>query len=209
MESKSIVVGIVVGLFLGIVFGYSAIAPQISSQQSQLSSLQSQVISLQLQVSTLQTEKTNLQIDKTNLQKQVTDRDTAILAWQKALAERDAIITDLRKQLQPQSGTVIKIESVRWEINDDIVRVLIKNIGSTSAIIESIKIRKNIDGAQWYFSEYQVGPFIFPSSSNVYVWKEASEGAPSDFLSFNTSYWIKVTCDTGFYDEEFFTSPPS
>lgn len=182
---------------------------QIAEKNSQISNLQSQTSALQSQISEKDGEISSFQSQIAELQEQVAKKDTKIEDLQIEIIGKNAQIVYLQSLLQPEEGTQVTIYDVKWEVDEGKVRIFIKNTGSTSATIESTKIRKNIEGEPWYVDD--MFKFLFIGSTDVIVLSEAELFAPipSDFIAYNTSYVIRVTCNTGDYHEIISLSPTS
>jgi len=71
MDSKTIALGLVIGLILGAGIGYGANTSQLSGYQNQLTSLQSQVNILQAQINSKNNEITNLNQQIVSLKSQL------------------------------------------------------------------------------------------------------------------------------------------
>jgi len=107
-----------------------------------------------------------------------------------------------------QAQTQLRIDSATWITGGKNVDLLIRNTGSTSAMVESISIRLNTAG-----SPTSVWPA--PEATSIDVGKTLTltfDGlvADPDFTwVVSKSYVVRVTSTTGFYYEMVATSPTS
>jgi flagellin-like protein len=110
-----------------------------------------------------------------------------------------------------QAQTQLRIDTVTWSSSDDAnFDILVRNTGSTSAIVESISIRLNTAGSTSYVLSYPVASSSIDQSKTLPFLFEGSKALPATppfTWEFSTSYVIRVTSTTGFYYEMVATTP--
>jgi len=101
-----------------------------------------------------------------------------------------------------QAQVQIRVDSVAWNLAEAEVTLKIRNIGGVSATIESIGIRKDLEGMPFYIDKtsYATGT-VTSGDTRIFTWSETCSSAQRDFLAKRTSYVIRVMCSTGFYYE--------
>ena len=112
-----------------------------------------------------------------------------------------------------QAQTQLRIDTVSWDTTDKTVfDLMIRNTGSTSAIVESISIRVNTAGSTSYVwsapttsSSLDVGKTL----TLTFLGGNALPASPAFGWTISTSYVIRVTSTTGFYYEMVATTPAS
>jgi len=121
MDSKTIVIGLVVGLLLGGGGIYAVTSQQQSSLQSQVASLNTEadmVPELQQTISTLTDEKTSLQSQFTSLQEEVAEVSTLQQTVETLSDEKTALettVTTLNTQLEVLTATVSQLQNTSQE----------------------------------------------------------------------------------------------
>jgi regulator of replication initiation timing len=125
MDIKTIAIGIVVGLLLGVVAGYGMSSSSTSSLQSQINGLKTEAdkvpsltqqittltnekTTIQSQVSSLQTQVSTLTSEKTNLQSQVDSKNTQVTSLNNQINSLNAQITDLKSQTPQEVQVNVK-----------------------------------------------------------------------------------------------------
>jgi flagellin-like protein len=121
-----------------------------------------------------------------------------------------------------QAQTQVRIDSVAWTIVSDVALkdkaiLTIRNTGSIAAEIESISIRKNKAGETAYLQSYITANSVDIGSTLPLTWDSWLGAAtlpailpvPSDYITYSTSYVLRVTTRTGFYYEMVVTTPSS
>jgi len=110
-----------------------------------------------------------------------------------------------------QAQTQLRIDTVTWDpLVTSGFKLLVRNTGSTSAIVESISIRLNTAGSTSYvWPAPPTSSSIDQSKTHIFTFV-GSAATPNDFdWDLSTSYVIRVTSTTGFYYEMVVTTPTS
>ena len=102
-------------------------------------------------------------------------------------------IMSLASSQSIQAQTRLRIDMVDFT-NFTNVTVAIRNIGSVSAMVDSISIRKNVGGSTGITQFYTSKNSIEVNKVKNFYWTK-------DNLSPNTSYVIRITASTGIYYE--------
>jgi flagellin-like protein len=108
-----------------------------------------------------------------------------------------------------QAQTQLRIDTVTWSsLNEADFDLLVRNTGSTSAVVESISIRLNTAGSTSYVLGYPTTSSSIDQSKTLVFKFVASTAVPNTFgWEYSTSYVIRVTSTTGFYYEMVATTP--
>jgi hypothetical protein len=139
------------------------------------------------------------------LELQMSEKDDRITDLQENITILKSQIEALRSRC-PQ--TRVRIDMVEFCVSCNKVIVTIRNTGGITADIESIGIRLNQPGENWYIdSSNDASGAIEVGNSFSFEWIEYYAGTPATFLSYSTSYMIRVTTTTGFYYEMVAVSP--
>ncbi len=96
-----------------------------------------------------------------------------------------------------QAQTSIRIDSINWGNNT--AGVVVRNVGSVSATVESVSLRKNITGSPFTTVSYTTDNSLPTAGTKTFAWSGAL--APS------TEYVVRVTTTTGFQYEMSSTTP--
>lgn len=223
-SNRFVFLGVILGLTIGFVAGYiyhsttNMDKNKVTFLQYQIDNLESQVSSLEYEINKLNNEVSNLGStlqDKENeltiLTDELSDANNQILQLQEEISNKSKQIDYLESLLeQPKEGG-IEIYDVKWEVNNHKVRIFIRNSEQEifqKISIESVTIKKNMENETWFEYKGFILP-LFSGDSEIIVMEEGSSDndLPSGFIDFNQSYLIRVTCDTGDYDEVTASTP--
>jgi len=111
-----------------------------------------------------------------------------------------------------QAQTQVRIDNVAWTISGtlkDTALLTIRNTGSIAAEIESISIRLNKAGETAYLQKYTTANSIDIGETKPMTWDSTAALATVDYVTYSSSYVIRVTTRTGFYYEMVATTPSS
>jgi TolA-binding protein len=195
MDSKTALVGVVLLVF-GLVGGYLVGSVTI---QGQLTALNVEYSNTKIENNQLRNIISDLRANVTNLKGQITILQSTIKQPQPTTPE---------SQLQSIiAQTQVRIDSVTWGQNTQkIDSIDIRNVGSVDATIESVSIRNNVAGSVAYLT--QITPTI-ATLSHFSVDLSQANWTPNGFNWYKGTYYVvRVTCNTGFYYEALFSTPP-
>ena len=211
MASKIYLLAIIC-LALGLIGGYLATSTSFQSQnnvnqvrlQSQDAEIAAKDALLQVKDAQLQAKDAQIQALNTQIQAQATQlqaQNTLIQTQQTLLQQLKGNVTQLQGQIQlinDQLSTHIRVDSINWGSGSFTLDV--RNIGSSTAEIESVSIRVNQTGStQTTFESPNV-------KSSIPIGTHTSIILKYNWIK-STSYIIRVTTNNGLFYEMLATSP--
>ena len=114
-----------------------------------------------------------------------------------------SMISSQRQQAQTQ----IRIDMLEWYVTDDYLKLVVRNTGSVVTSVDSVGLRLNDSGAEWYIdSSEDAKGAMNPSDTLDVNWTEIDTDA-TGLLENSVSYVIRVTTTTGFYYELMAATP--
>lgn len=174
MDTKTVLIGLVVGLLVGAGLGYGMMSPQVSTLQGKVSTLQSQadlVPNLQQQLSILTSDKTSLQGQVTVLQGQVNSVNSQIAILQSQALTKDTEINDLKAQvntlksmlppLPPSNGEPGSSRFFPASIGTSITTNYVR--GSSTTYTAIITVLQVVRGADAWATIYAANPYNSPA----------------------------------------------
>jgi hypothetical protein len=108
----------------------------------------------------------------------------------------------------PPQPTQVRIDSLTWDVSNNVVVVVVRNTGTVSATIESIALRSSSTGSTYYSETFTTGNVIQVGQTTSFAWDETAASA-TGLLAVSTEYVIRVSTSTGFHYEMTATSPSS
>lgn len=110
MDSKTLAIGLVIGLLFGAIAGYAVNLPiqsqvstlqeQIDQKNSQISTLQSETLTLESQLSEMEQESETLETQITTLQDQISQKEVTITQLQTQISTLQTEKSDLQNQVE-------------------------------------------------------------------------------------------------------------
>jgi len=139
VEGKSLIIGIVTGLLIGLTLGYAITIPKTSEYETKINSLENEKVNLQNQLTQLQ---------QTDPYITISARDAQIVLLNQQLAEKSTQITTLQNQV-----TSLNAKSL------ELIAVSFSRVNDTSSLIRSWigKANSTIDVAIYSFTQNSIG----------------------------------------------------